>query len=227
MANEYGFTGGSKDIANIKNLFNSFFNDKMNNMFPVGSLVITLNNTNPNSLGYPGTWELYSKGQTLVGTNPSDTNFNEPGKSGGEAGAKHTHAIYDTEEWPNHEVIPDSDRVIFADLIDANNPHVLQAESAAASQMDKPVKRLILHSDNSHSDYWRDTDPEGDHHEWVDYEQGKLELRPVWPRTVLNGEGEKPGYNNKITASVYNSQDEKELASMPPYRVVNVWRRKS
>lgn len=50
--------------------------------YPVGSIYLTMNSTNPSEL-FGGTWELISKGRVLVGVDENDTDFNEPGKTGG------------------------------------------------------------------------------------------------------------------------------------------------
>lgn len=64
------------------------FKDKDNNIiypypyFPVGSVFITVNNTNPSTY-FGGTWVSFGQGRTLVGVNTSDTDFNTPSKTGG------------------------------------------------------------------------------------------------------------------------------------------------
>lgn len=52
-------------------------------MFPVGSIFITVTNTNPQTfLG--GTWVAFGQGRTLVGVDTSQTEFNTVQKTGGE-----------------------------------------------------------------------------------------------------------------------------------------------
>ena len=67
--------------------------------YPVGSLYLTTNNTNPGAL-FGGTWEAYATGRALVGINPSDTDFATVGQTGGAKtlpahthGMAHTHPI--------------------------------------------------------------------------------------------------------------------------------------
>ena len=51
--------------------------------WPVGSIYLSVNNTNPSSY-FGGTWEQIAKGRTLVGVDTSDTDFNTVKKIGGE-----------------------------------------------------------------------------------------------------------------------------------------------
>ena len=68
----------------------------INKIYPVGSIYISYNGTNPSSfLG--GTWEAFGKGQTLVGVDTSQTEFNTVGKTGGEK----THTLT-VDEMPSH-----------------------------------------------------------------------------------------------------------------------------
>lgn len=64
-------------------------------IYPVGSIYITANATNPSVL-FGGTWEQL-KGKFLVGVDSSDTDFETSGKTGGEK----TH-ILKIEEMPSH-----------------------------------------------------------------------------------------------------------------------------
>lgn len=52
-------------------------------IYPVGSIYMSVNDTNPATfLG--GTWERWGQGCVPVGVDASDTDFNAPGKTGGE-----------------------------------------------------------------------------------------------------------------------------------------------
>ena len=64
--------------------------------WPVGSIYLSVNNTNPSSY-FGGTWEQIAKGRTLVGVDTSDTDFNTVKKIGGEK----THKLT-INEMPNH-----------------------------------------------------------------------------------------------------------------------------
>lgn len=50
--------------------------------FPVGSIYLSVLDTNP-SKWFGGTWEQIAKGRTLVGVDTSDTDFNTVKKTGG------------------------------------------------------------------------------------------------------------------------------------------------
>lgn len=62
---------------------------------PIGHIRLELTDTNPATyLGF-GTWELYAKGQVLVGVNPDDTDYNTAGKTGGKKtiNLQHSHTV--------------------------------------------------------------------------------------------------------------------------------------
>ena len=65
-------------------------------VYPVGSIYISYDSTNPGTL-FGGTWEVFGKGQTLVGIDTSQTEFETVGKTGGEK--THTLTI---NEMPSH-----------------------------------------------------------------------------------------------------------------------------
>lgn len=65
-------------------------NDFLNKTYPIGSIYITSNSTNP-SVIVGGTWVSYGKGQTLVGIDTSQTEFNTVNKTGGSKTATHSH----------------------------------------------------------------------------------------------------------------------------------------
>ena len=60
-------------------------------IYPVGSIYMNVNNTNP-SLLFGGTWEQI-KGKFLVGVDSSDTDFNTSGKTGGTKNHSHIYGI--------------------------------------------------------------------------------------------------------------------------------------
>ena len=66
-------------------------------IYPVGSIYISINNVNPTTY-FGGTWIAFGAGQTLVGVDTAQTEFNTVEKSGG---AK-THTLT-TSEIPAHE----------------------------------------------------------------------------------------------------------------------------
>lgn len=64
--------------------------------YPVGSIYMSINNTNPSNL-FGGTWVEFAKGKTLVGVDATQTEFNAVEKTGGEK----THKLT-IEEMPIH-----------------------------------------------------------------------------------------------------------------------------
>lgn len=61
--------------------------------YPVGSIYITTNETNPGITLGKGTWETYAAGRFLVGADANDSDFQKAGKTGGakEIDLKHKH----------------------------------------------------------------------------------------------------------------------------------------
>lgn len=60
-------------------------------IYPVGSIYMNVNNTNP-SLLFGGTWEQI-RGKFLVGVDSSDTDFNTSGKTGGTKNHSHIYGV--------------------------------------------------------------------------------------------------------------------------------------
>lgn len=77
-------------------------NTLLNAIFPVGSVYLTITNTNPGTfLG--GTWSLTHKGKAIIGVNPNDSRFSTSGKTIGSPNTvlpSHTH----TQAQHNHVV---------------------------------------------------------------------------------------------------------------------------
>lgn len=72
--------------------------DLVNVIYPVGAIYISVSSTNPSTfLG--GTWERFARGQTLIGVDASDTDFNAAGKTGGSK----THKLI-VAEMPKHTI---------------------------------------------------------------------------------------------------------------------------
>lgn len=72
-------------INSFYTLFNNAINtltNRVNNMFPIGSIYITASNANPGSF-IGGTWKKYGEGKTLVCQSDSDSDFKTAGKTGG------------------------------------------------------------------------------------------------------------------------------------------------
>ncbi len=57
-------------------------NNLLNNVYPVGSIYMSVNSTNPSSL-FGGTWEAWGAGKVPVGVNANDTDFDTAEETGG------------------------------------------------------------------------------------------------------------------------------------------------
>lgn len=96
-----GYTDNGTKIKNVnKSVLQSWLgvsdSDLLNRIYPVGSIYISVNSTNPgNFLG--GTWVEFGQGKTLVGVNTSETEFDTVEKTGGEK----THKLA-ISEMPSH-----------------------------------------------------------------------------------------------------------------------------
>ena len=69
-------------------------------IYPVGSIYISVNNTNPSTI-FGGTWERFGKGKTLVGLDENDTDYDT---SEGTGGAKSVTISTDNLPVHNHSI---------------------------------------------------------------------------------------------------------------------------
>ena len=69
-------------LENIKKEVIQLNEDLLEKVYPVGSIYISVNNTNPGNI-FGGIWERFANGRTLVGVDENDPDFNIVGKSGG------------------------------------------------------------------------------------------------------------------------------------------------
>lgn len=85
------------DMNQIKTAVNETIDTmpRWDQIYPVGSIYLSVNATNPSVL-FGGTWEQL-KGKFLVGVDSSDTDFETSGKTGGEK----THTLT-VDEMPSH-----------------------------------------------------------------------------------------------------------------------------
>lgn len=83
------YKGEKGEIELDDTKLDNLITEKMKMMYPVGSIILKMNNVNPSTyLGF-GTWELIAQGRTLVGVNTSDSDFNTVNKTGGAKKHKH------------------------------------------------------------------------------------------------------------------------------------------
>jgi len=60
----------------------SLINNMLNTVYPVGSIYMSVNNTNPSTI-FGGTWVSWGAGKVPVGVNANETEFNSVEKTGG------------------------------------------------------------------------------------------------------------------------------------------------
>ena len=98
--------GATNVQAAIDGTCTKFSNDLQSfllKVYPVGSIYISYDSTNPGTL-FGGTWEVFGKGQTLVGIDSSQTEFSTVGKTGG---AKNISTTLSIANLPSHShIIP-------------------------------------------------------------------------------------------------------------------------
>lgn len=95
----------------------------LNVVYPVGSIYISVNNTNPSQL-FGGTWAAFGTGRALVGVDASQAEFNSAEKQGGEK----THTLT-TQELAshNHGSVTLKGLVQFRDINSSDSSLVLSA----------------------------------------------------------------------------------------------------
>jgi hypothetical protein len=81
----------------------SELSNKINSMYPIGSIYMSVNSTNPSTL-FGGTWVAWGQGKVPVGFNINETEFNESEKTGGAKTHNHTTGNHQLtiNEMPSH-----------------------------------------------------------------------------------------------------------------------------
>jgi microcystin-dependent protein len=83
----------NETVITLQDVFDTF----INSIYPVGSIHISVNNTNPGTTLPGTTWIAWGSGRVPVGVNISDTDFNSVEKTGGFK----THTLNESEI-PSH-----------------------------------------------------------------------------------------------------------------------------
>ena len=96
------YNSTKEDLMDLKEAYENSQDDFLDKTYPVGSIYISKNNTNPETI-FGGTWVAYGTGRTLVGVDTSQSEFNTVEKTGGEK--THTLSI---AEMPSHTHIQNS-----------------------------------------------------------------------------------------------------------------------
>ena len=73
-----------KNNISLGKPYDEYAGGKVQGIYEVGDLFLTLNKQCDPARRFGGTWELIAKGKTLVGVDEEDADFNEAGKTGGE-----------------------------------------------------------------------------------------------------------------------------------------------
>lgn len=99
-----------EDFFNINGELRIFNQAILTNLYPVGSIYMSVNNTNPSTY-FGGTWVEWGSGRVPVGVNTSDSDFNTVEKTGGsKALQQHSHTgTTNGAGGHNHQVGADDD----------------------------------------------------------------------------------------------------------------------
>ena len=95
---------GNLDASNISNgslTRELFTNDALTAAWPIGSVYMSVNDTNPGSL-IGGSWVRIANGRMLVGVDESDTDFNDSEKTGGSKALQQHNHTASTSAAGNH-----------------------------------------------------------------------------------------------------------------------------
>ena len=88
--NDYELVGEiGVDGIPLKDYINQRFQSILGEMYPVGSIYLSVKNENPSSK-FGGTWVAWGSGRVPVGVNSSDSSFNSVEKTGGSKTHNHT-----------------------------------------------------------------------------------------------------------------------------------------
>jgi hypothetical protein len=94
---------GDVEVAGNLDVSGDLGSSLINLIYPVGSVYISVNSTNPESIWAGTTWTAFGAGRTLVGIDSGDGDFNSAEETGGAKThtlttaelASHTHSYYD------------------------------------------------------------------------------------------------------------------------------------
>ncbi len=90
------YSDSTTDAYSANYVNNLLKNILLDNIYPIGSIYMSINNTNPSRL-FGGTWESWGAGRVPVGVDANDTDFDTVEETGGEK----THTLT-TTEMPSH-----------------------------------------------------------------------------------------------------------------------------
>lgn len=118
---------------------------KLDDMFPVGHILYTTNSANPSTYGYPGTWQQYAQGKTIVGRDSSDKDFNSVGTTGGNktrtvtVNVSHKHRLDYGTAYIRYAFIGGQGASIFASTADLTSaPEYYEARQLMGASIENP-----------------------------------------------------------------------------------------
>lgn len=86
--------------AELKNLINTTIDNTINSIYPIGSVYISLNETNPGTY-LKGTWEQFGQGRTLIGVGTGNDGTNTQEFKINTTGGEYKHKLV-IAEMPSH-----------------------------------------------------------------------------------------------------------------------------
>ena len=100
------FAQSLDDVSNAVSSLETALDDYWKKIYPVGSIYMSVNSTNPGSL-FGGTWIAWGSGRVPVGVNSSDGDFNTAEKTGGAKSVSlaHSHTVNSHAHSTNSHVL--------------------------------------------------------------------------------------------------------------------------
>ncbi len=156
-------TGVSNDLSNFKtetdtrftttkeeltSLINTTIDSTINSIYPIGSVYISLTETNPGTY-LKGTWEQFGQGRTLIGVGAGDDGTNTQEFEVNSTGGEYKHKLV-IDEMPSHahkyyspivqEVTPSSDTHTYANY---NKGYLINSDSVGGDGYHNNVQPYI------------------------------------------------------------------------------------
>ena len=203
-----------KDLI-TKEYLERFVQDKMQGMgvftldavYPVGSIYITTNSTNPGNL-IGGTWVQWGAGKAVMGVNTSDADFNSAEKTGG--AKNHTLSV---AELPSHNHS-------FSGSSGSSGAHTHDVSGSAASA-------------GSHKHGLKYTGSEtakGTGHGWINNDGGStlsdsVKSAGAHTHTVSGTAASAGAHTHTVSGTVGDTGSGSAFSTLPPYITCYMWKR--
>lgn len=179
----------------------------MSQVYPVGSIYLSVNPTNPGSL-FGGTWKSIGAGRTLVGVDPSQTEFNKVKKTGGTKSVNlyHSHTVNNHTHTTGSHTLTASELPSHEHVVTGPNGHHWGAHFGNTTG-GTPVNFLftpsVVNAQNGYTPYSND---------------------PLRARATGGGQGHSHGSTGG-SAPGTNAQLSKTQSLLQPYFTVYMWER--